>query len=56
MKRVERRKCQQIAPCAGEKTEGGLEKELANLWSGRKITKKARMGRGHESKWEISNE
>jgi hypothetical protein len=35
------------------KTEGGLEKGLANLWSGRKITKKARAVRGQETKWEI---
>jgi hypothetical protein len=35
------------------KTEGGLEKDLANLWSRKKITKKAHAGRGQETKWEI---
>jgi hypothetical protein len=28
-------------------------KWLANLWSGKKITKKAHAGRGQEPKWEI---
>jgi hypothetical protein len=37
-----------------EQTEGGLEKWLANLLSGRKITKKAHANRGQETKWEIS--
>jgi hypothetical protein len=40
-----------------EKTEGGLEKRLkerlVNLWSRKKITKKAHAGRGPETKWEI---
>jgi hypothetical protein len=31
----------------------GLEKRIANLWRRKKITKKARAGRGQESKWEI---
>ena len=42
------------APPLPEKTEGGLEKGLANLWSRKKITKKAHAGRGQETKWEIS--
>jgi len=33
-----------------------MEERLANLWSRKKITKKARAGRGHESKREMSNE
>jgi hypothetical protein len=47
-----------IEPPCQRKTEGGLEKGLANLWSEKKmkkITKKAYAGRGHESKWEIEN-
>jgi hypothetical protein len=40
-KRVKRHKCQRSAPFTREKTIGGLEKGLANLWSRRKITKKA---------------
>jgi hypothetical protein len=35
------------------KTEGGLEKGLENLWSRKKITKKAHAGRRQETKWEI---
>jgi hypothetical protein len=35
------------------KTDGGLEKELANLWSGSKVAKKALAGRGPEAKLEI---
>jgi hypothetical protein len=31
----------------------GLEKVLANLWSRKKITKMAWVGRGRETKWEI---
>jgi hypothetical protein len=31
----------------------GLEKRLANLWSRKIIAKKARAGRGQESKWEM---
>ena len=38
------------------KTEGGQEKGLANLWSRKKITKKAHAGRGQEAKWEMSIE
>jgi hypothetical protein len=34
--------------------ENGLEKGLANLWSRKKITKKAHAGRGQETKWEMS--
>ena len=30
------------------RTEGGLDKGLANLWSGKKIAKKAHAGRGQE--------
>jgi hypothetical protein len=40
-------------PYAGEKPRGGLEKGFANLLQGKKITKKAHAGRGHETKWEI---
>jgi hypothetical protein len=36
------------------KTEGGLEKWLANLWSRKKITKEAHAGRGQETKWGMS--
>jgi hypothetical protein len=36
------------------KIEGGQEKGLANLWSRKRITKKAHAGRGQEAKWEIS--
>jgi hypothetical protein len=50
--RVARHKCQPSAPFA-RKTEGGLQKWLANLWSGKKITKKVHAGRGQETKWEI---
>jgi hypothetical protein len=32
-----------------------IGKELAKLWIGKKITKKAHAGREHEIKWEISN-
>jgi hypothetical protein len=32
---------------------GGLKKRLANLWSRKKITKKAHASRGLETKWEI---
>jgi hypothetical protein len=35
------------------KTGGGLEKGLANLWSRKRIAKKAYAGRGQETKWEI---
>jgi hypothetical protein len=35
------------------KTEGGLEKGLANPWSRKKITKKAHTGCGQETIWEI---
>jgi hypothetical protein len=40
-------------PLCQRKTGDGLEKDLANLWSGKKITKKARAGRGQETIWEI---
>jgi hypothetical protein len=39
-------------PSAREETMGGLEKGFANLWRSKRITKKARAGRGQESKWE----
>ena len=42
------------APPVPEKTEGGLETGLANLWSRKRITKKAYAGRGQETKWEMS--
>jgi hypothetical protein len=35
------------------KTEGGLEKVLANLWSRQKIAKKLYASRGQETIWEI---
>jgi hypothetical protein len=35
-------------------TGNGLGKGLANLWSRKKITKKAQAGRGQETIWEIS--
>jgi hypothetical protein len=35
------------------KTEGGLEKGLANLWRKINIKKKARAFRGQETKWGI---
>ncbi len=41
-----------LSPCR-RKTDGGREKELAHLWKEKKITKKARAGRGQEIKWEI---
>jgi hypothetical protein len=34
-----------------ERTENGL----ANLWSTKKLTKKAHAGHGPETKWEMSN-
>ena len=37
------------------KTVGGLKNGLANLWSRKKITKKAQDGHGQETIWEISN-
>jgi hypothetical protein len=37
-----------------EEKRGRSEKGLANLWSRKKITKKARACREHETKWEIS--
>jgi hypothetical protein len=40
-------------PLCHEKTEGGLEKGLANMWSGKRITKRAHAGRWQETKWEI---
>jgi hypothetical protein len=41
-------------PLCQRKAVGGQEKGLANLWSRKKITKKAHGGRGQESKWEMS--
>jgi hypothetical protein len=38
------------------KTEGGLEKELANRWNRKRITKKSHTGRGQEAKWEMSDQ
>jgi hypothetical protein len=43
---TKRRLCQR-------KTEGEPKKGLANLWRGKKITKKAHAGRGQTTKWEI---
>jgi len=40
-------------PFCQRKTEDGLEKGLAFLWSRKKITKKAHAGRGPETQWEI---
>jgi hypothetical protein len=40
-------------PLCLRKTEGGPEKGLVNLWSRKKIAKKAHAGRGQETKWEI---
>ncbi|MGO8926831.1 MAG: hypothetical protein ACLQU3_08075 [Limisphaerales bacterium] len=42
-------------PLCQRKTEGGLETWLANLWSRKKIKKKAHAGRGQETKWEMSD-
>jgi hypothetical protein len=42
------------SPLCQEKTEGGLEKGLANRRSRKKFTKKAHAGRGQETKWEMS--
>jgi hypothetical protein len=41
------------SPLCQRKTEGGLEKWLASLWTRKKIRKKAHAGRGQETKWEI---
>gem|GEM_PF-1331736 len=41
-------------PLCQRKTGDGLEKDLANLWSRKKITKKAHAGRGLETIWEMS--
>jgi aryl-alcohol dehydrogenase-like predicted oxidoreductase len=38
---------------APEKTEGGLEKRLANLLQGNKVAKTTHAGRGQQTKWEI---
>ena len=40
-------------PLCQRKTGGGLEKGLATLWRGKRITKKAYAGRGQTTKWEI---
>src|SRR5208282_5709160 len=40
-------------PLCQRKTGYRLEKDLANLWSRKKITKKAHAGRGLETIWEI---
>lgn len=52
-KRAERRNWQQIAPCAREKPRADWKKGLPNLWSRKKITKKAYANRGLETIWEI---
>jgi hypothetical protein len=41
-------------PPVPKKNQRRTEKGLANLWSREKITKKARAGRGQETKWEMS--
>ena len=41
-------------PLCQRKTGDRLEKDLANLWSRKKITKKAHAGRGLETIWEMS--
>jgi hypothetical protein len=46
-KGIETPLCQRI-------TGADWKKVLANLWSGKRITKKALAGRGLETKWEIS--
>ena len=57
-KREERRNWRQIVPCAREKPLTDLKKALkkayANLWSRKKIAKKAHVSRRHDSKWEMS--
>jgi hypothetical protein len=52
-KRVKWRKSQLNAPCAREKSRADWKKGLANLWSSKKITKKAHAGRKQETKWEM---
>jgi hypothetical protein len=42
-------------PLCQRKTEGGLRTWLANLWSRKKIKKKAHAGRGQETEWEMSD-
>jgi hypothetical protein len=42
----------ETAPCQ-RKTAVGLMKRLANLWSRKRITKKAYASRGQETIWEI---
>jgi hypothetical protein len=42
-------------PLCQRKIEDGLQKGLANLWRGKKITKKAHAGRGQDTKWEMAN-
>src|ERR1035438_3504253 len=49
---VERRKWQRSAPMPVE-NRGRTGKDFANLWKGKRITKKAHAGRGQETKWEI---
>jgi len=44
-----------VHPRYERKTDGGLEKVLANLWSRKKIKKKVHAGREQEAKWEIPN-
>ena len=39
---------------AREKSRANQRKELANLWSRQRITKKAHAGRGQETMWEMS--
>jgi hypothetical protein len=48
----EKKRAVVVSRCA--QTEGGLEKRLANLWSRKKITKKAHAGGGQDTKWEKS--
>jgi hypothetical protein len=52
-KRVKRHKSQRSATLCQRKTGGELKKRLADPWSGKRITKKAHVGRGQETKWEI---
>ncbi len=40
-------------PLCREKTDGGLEKRLANQRSASRIAKKPHVSRGQETKWEI---
>jgi hypothetical protein len=53
-KRVERCDWRQIAPCVREKPMADWKKELANLGSRQRITRKAHAGHGLETIWEMS--